>query len=316
MLAIVALPAAMTYTFGQMIGRPREGWTLYIVMVVLFIGGTVVCHWAEQGGNPLLVQGAAVDVVATDASPGGNMEGKEARFGVGGSVLAAAVTSTGATGSYNSAHDSYMPLGGMVILMNMLLGGLVFGGLGTGFYSMIMVVVLALFLAGLMVGRTPEYLGKRIGVAETKLVVLYILVAPFAVLVPTAVAVVADPGLAGLTTNEGAHGFSEIFFAYTSTTANNGQSFAGLTANSAFYNATTAISMLLGRFALGVLALALAGSLALQPNRAPNLGTVPTASPLFASFLIGTILIVGALSYLPALALGPIVEHLSIVERP
>jgi K+-transporting ATPase ATPase A chain len=315
MLAIVALPAALTYTFGQMIGRPREGWMLYIVMVVLFVAGILVCYWAEQGGNPLLARTGSVDVVASDTHPGGNMEGKEARFGIGGSVLAAAVTSNAATGSYNSAHDSYTPLGGMVLLVNMLLGELVFGGLGTGLYSIIMIVILALFLAGLMVGRTPEYLGKRIGVAETKLVVLYILVAPLAILVPAAVAVVTEAGLAGLTTNGGAHGFSEIMFAYASSMANNGQSFAGLTANSPFYNWTTALAMLIGRFALGALALALAGQLARQPRRAPTLGTVPTASLLFASFLIGTILVVGALSYLPALALGPIVEHITMLTR-
>jgi K+-transporting ATPase ATPase A chain len=192
----------------------------------------------------------------------------------------------------------------------MLLGELVFGGLGTGIYSMIIIVVLALFMAGLMVGRTPEYLGKRIGPDETKLVVLYILVAPFGILALTAIAVASEAGLAGLTTNDGPHGFSEILFAFTSSMANNGQNFAGLTAISPFFNWTTMLAMLLGRFGLGVLALALAGLLVSHPRRAPNLGTVPTASPLFASFLIGTIVVVGALSYLPSLALGPIVEHL------
>jgi K+-transporting ATPase ATPase A chain len=315
MLAIAVLPAALTSTFGRMVGRPREGWMLYGVMVGLFTTGLLLCHWSEQAGNPLVARAAILDLGASDGQPGGNPEGKELRFGIGGSVLTAITTSNGATGSYNSAHDSYTPLGGMVLLFNMLIGELVFGGLGTGISSMIIVVVLALFMAGLMVGRTPEYLGKRIGPDETKLVVFYILIAPLGILVLTAIAVVSAGGLAGLTTNDGAHGFSEILFAYTSSMANNGQTFAGLTANSPFYNGTTMLAMLLGRFGLGVLALALAGLLVSHPRRTPNLGTVPTASPLFASFLISTILVVGALSYLPALALGPIVEHLALVAR-
>jgi K+-transporting ATPase ATPase A chain len=286
---------------------------LYGVMVVLFTAGLLACTWAEQQGNPAIARSTIVDFNASDGQPGGNLEGKELRFGIGGSVLTAITTSNGATGSYNSAHDSYTPLGGMVPLFNMLLGELVFGGLSTGIYSLIIVVVLALFMAGLMVGRTPEYLGKRIGPAETKLVLLYILVAPLGILVLTAAAVVSEAGLAGLTTNDGVHGFSEILLAYTSAMANNGQNFAGLTANSPFYNWTIIIAMLLGRFGLGVLALTLAGSLVSHPRRAPNLGTVPTASPLFATFLVGTIIVVGALSYLPALALGPIVEHLLLI---
>jgi K+-transporting ATPase ATPase A chain len=310
MLAIAVLPAALTYTFGRMVGRQREGWVLYGVMVGLFTAGLLFCYWAEQQGNPLLARVAIVELGGSDGQPGGNLEGKELRFGIGSSVLTAITTSNGATGSYNSAHDSYTPLGGMVPLFNMLLGELVFGGLGTGIYSMIIIVVLALFMAGLMVGRTPEYLGKRIGPDETKLVVLYILVAPFGILALTAIAVASEAGLAGLTTNDGPHGFSEILFAFTSSMANNGQNFAGLTAISPFFNWTTMLAMLLGRFGLGVLALALAGLLVSHPRRAPNLGTVPTASPLFASFLIGTIVVVGALSYLPSLALGPIVEHL------
>jgi K+-transporting ATPase ATPase A chain len=263
-------------------------------MVALFAAGLVVCDLAERRGGPMAA---------------GNMEGKEARFGIGGSVLAGVTSSNGATGSYNSMHDSYTPLGGGVLLVNMLLGEIVFGGLGTGLSSMILVALIGLFLAGLMIGRKPEFLGKEIGIPEMKLIMLYTLAGPIAVLVLSAVAVVTGPGLAGLTTNDGAHGLTEILFAYTSAFANNGQSFAGLSANSVFYNTTTALAMLMGRFALAVPALALAGHFARQGRR-PAAGAVPADSFLFGVLLVGTAIIVGGLSYFPMLALGPILEHL------
>jgi len=310
MLAIAVVPAALTNTFGRMIGRPRQGWLLFWVMTILFAAGLAMGGWAEQRGNPRISALGNIEQAATDTQPGGNMEGKETRFGIGGSVLTAITTSNGATGSYNSMHDSYMPLGGAVPLVNMLLGEIIFGGLGTGLYSIILIALIGLFVGGLMVGRTPEYLGKQISVTEMKLVALYTVVAPTIILLLTAVAVVADAGKAGLTTNTGPHGFSEIFYAYTSAFANNGQNFAGLSANSPFYNITTAIAMMAGRFALGILALALAGRFAQQVRRPTTAGTMPTDTPLFAGLLIGTVLIVGALNYFPALALGPFVEHL------
>ncbi|MBC7911879.1 MAG: potassium-transporting ATPase subunit KdpA [Pyrinomonadaceae bacterium] len=305
MLAIALLPAAFTYTFGRMIGRPRQGWILLKAMVFLFVVGLLLCGWFEQRGNPAMRRAINEPSVTMP-----NMEGKEVRFGVGGSVLAAITTSNGATGSYNSMHDSYTPLGGGVPLINMLLGEIVFGGLGTGLYSIIMVALVGLFLAGLMIGRTPEYLGKKIGIPEIKLIMLYTLAAPAAILALTALAVVTTAGLAGLTTNDGAHGFTEIIYAYTSAVANNGQNFAGLSANSIFYNVTTAIAMIIGRFGLAIPALALAGHFAMQRRRPVTMGTLPTDSTAFGVLLVGAALIVGGLSYFPALALGPILEHL------
>ena len=243
---------------------------------------------------------------------GGNMEGKEVRFGVGGSVLAAVVTSNGATGSYNSMHDSFQPLGVAVLLTNMLLGEIVYGGLGTGLYSMIFVALLALFVGGLMVGRSPEHLGRRLGPSEMKLIALYTLLGPISVLVMTAAAVVTAAGRAGLTTNVGPHGFTEILFAYASTFANNGQSMAGLSANSVFYNTTTIITMLAGRFGLAILALALAGRFAAARRRPVGPGTLRSDGVLFGVLLAGTAILVGALNFLPALALGPILEHFSM----
>lgn len=312
MLAIVALPAALTYTFGRMIGRQRQGWLIYAVMVFLFVLGLAVCGWAEQDGNPAVAALTNPGEVAA-AQPGGNMEGKELRFGVDGSVLAAIVTSNGATGSYNSMHDSYTPLGGMAPLVNMLLGEIVFGGLGTGIYSIVLVALLGLFLTGLMIGRTPEYLGKKIGPEETRLIAIYTLLAPLAILPLTALAVGSEAGLAGLTTNDGPHGLSEILYAYTTSMANNGQNMAGLSANSPFYNWTTAIAMLIGRFGLGVAALALAGRFAMQVQRTSSPGAIPTDSVMFATVVTGTALLVGALTFLPALALGPIVEQIIMV---
>ena len=312
MLAIAVLPAAFTHTYGLMVGRPRHGWILYRVMVFLFTVGLLVCGWAEQHGNPLLPR--ALDIRASAVQAGGNMEGKEVRFGITTSVLTAVTTSNGATGSYNSMHDSYTPIGGMVPLVNMLLGEMIFGGLGTGIYSIIMVALVALFLAGLMIGRTPAYLGKRIRAPESKMIMLYILAGSISVLLFTALAVLTKGGLAGLVTNTGTHGFTEILFAYTSANANNGQNFAGLNANSIFYNLTTAITMMIGRFGLAIPALGLAGLFAAQQPAPESAGTLPTNSWSFAILLTFTALIVSALSYFPALALGPLLEHLTMVR--
>jgi K+-transporting ATPase ATPase A chain len=238
------------------------------------------------------------------------MEGKEVRFGIGGSVLAAVATSNGATGSYNSMHDSYTPVGGLVTVVNMLVGEVVFGGLGTGLGSLVLIALVGLFAAGLMIGRTPEYLGKQVTAPEMKLIALSTIIAPLTILPLTALALVTDAGLAGLTTNRGAHGLSEILVAYTTSMANNGQNFAGLSANTPFYNVTTALAMIAGRFGLAIPALALAGLFAQQGRKAVTEGSLPTDTPLFGALTIATILLVGALSYLPVLALGPIVEHL------
>lgn len=311
MLAIVVLPAALTYTFGKMAGRTRQGWVLFGVMAFLFAAGLLLAGWYEQNGNPRLTP-LGVDQAVGAQQPGGNMEGKEARFGISNSVITAIATSNGATGSYNSMHDSYTPIGGMIPLINMQLGEIIFGGLGTGFYSIVLIALVGLFMGGLMVGRTPEYLGKTLGPVETKLVALYVLVGPMSILFLAAVAVVTSAGLAGLTINGGAHGFTEILFGYSSSFANNGQNFAGLSANSLFYNLTTAAAMWIGRFGLGILALALAGRFAAQRNRAVSLGTMPTDTPLFAGLTIGVIMLIGALSFLPALAMGPIVEQLML----
>jgi len=300
LLAIAVLPAALTRTFGIMTNRRKDGWVLFGVMVVLFAAGLAICDKAERGGNPHI---SALHV------SGSNMEGKEARFGVSGSVLAAITTSNGATGSTNSAPDSYTPIGVLVPLSNMLLGEMVFGGLGTGIYSIVLVAVLGLFICGLMVGRTPDYLGKTIGKHEIQLIVLYTLAAPFCVLLLTALAVVTGPGVAGLTTNDGPHGFTEIIFAFTSSFANNGQSMGGLSANSAFYNITTAIAMMAGRFLLAVPALALAGAFAKQGRRPFTMGTLPSDGLMFGVIIVSTVILLTLLSFFPALALGPIVEH-------
>ncbi|GHO76629.1 potassium-transporting ATPase potassium-binding subunit [Ktedonobacter sp. SOSP1-85] len=304
MLAIVVLPASLTYTFGLMVGNTRQGWVLFWAMTILFVAGLLLCGWAEQRGNPALtpyITGGA-----------GNMEGKEVRFGIGGSVLTAITTSNGATGSYNSMHDSYTPIGGTVPLVNMLLGEIIYGGLGTGIYSIIMVALIGLFLTGLMIGRTPEYLGKKIEPPEMKLLALYTLLGSIAVVTFTALAVVTAPGLAGLTTNTGAHGLTEILYAYASSMANNGQNFAGLSANSPFYNVTTAIVMLIGRFGLAIPALALAGKFSLQDRRPMSIGKFRTDSVMFGTVIIFTAIIVVGLTYFASLSLGPIVEQLHL----
>ena len=307
MLAIVLLPAALTNTFGRMVGQPRQGWFFYGVMVLVFSGGLFAVHHLEQRGNPLLRE---VDSRNRAAQSGGNMEGKEVRFGISGTALTAVVTSNTATGSANAMDDSFTSLGGGVLLTNMLLGEVVFGGLGTGFYSMVMAAAIAIFLAGLMVGRTPEYLGKKIGPAENKMVVLYALAAPLAILPLTAIAVSTKAGLAGLTANHGPHGFTAILFGYVSSFANNGQAFASLSANTTFYNVTTIIAMMAGRFFLAIPALAFAALFAQQKKTPASLGTLPTDSVSFGVLLTACLIIMTALSYLPALALGPVLERL------
>jgi K+-transporting ATPase ATPase A chain len=301
MLAIAVLPASLMITFGQITRRPRAGWALLMVMVALFIVGLAVCDRAETASPPQL---AGLHLV------GGNMEGKEVRFGVGDSVLTAVVTANTSTGSYNSMHDSFQPLGVLVPLVCMLLGEVVFGGLGAGVYSIVMPALLGVFLGGLMIGRTPEYLGKKITSAETRWIALYGLLTPMVVLVLTGIAVVTNAGRAALVTNAGPRGFTEILFAYASCMANNGQTMGGLSANSVFYNATTVIAMLAGRYGLAALALALAGRFALQRRLPTTAGTVPSDTLTFGALVFGTVLLVGALCFLPALALGPIVEFL------
>jgi len=307
MLAIVLLPAAFTNTFGRMVGQPRQGWLVYCVMVLLFVCGLFFVHHFEGQGIPHI---GNVDFRHSPLQSGGNMEGKEVRFGIGASTLTAVVTSNTATGSNNSMDDSYTSLGGMVLLVNMLLGELVFGGLGTGLYSMVMAAAIAVFLAGLMVGRTPEYLGKKIGPAENKMIVLYALAAPLVVLPLTALAVSTRWELSGLTVNTGPHGFTGILFAYTSCFANNGQSFAGLSANTPFYNLTTALAMLVGRFGLAIPALAFADLFGRQRNTPSSSGTLPTHSLVFGVLLTTCLIVMVALRYLPALALGPVLERL------
>jgi potassium-transporting ATPase potassium-binding subunit len=301
LLAIAVLPASLMITFGHMAGRPRAGWVLLMVMVALFVVGLVVCDRAETASPAQL---AGLELV------GGNMEGKEVRFGVGDSVLTAIVTSNASTGSYNSMYDSYQPLGVLAPLVFMLLGEVVFGGLGAGVYSIVMAALVGVFLGGLMIGRTPEYLGKKIRSVETRWIALYALLTPMVVLLLSGIAVVTNAGRAGLGTNSGPRGFTEILFAYASCMANNGQTMAGLNANSVFYNATTIIAMLAGRYALAALALALAGRFAAQRRWPTTAGTLPIDTPTFGGLVFGTILLGGALSFLPALALGPIVEFL------
>jgi potassium-transporting ATPase potassium-binding subunit len=301
MLAIAILPASLPITLGHLAGRPRAGWALLAVMVVLFAAGLAVCDRAEQAAAPRI---ADLHVSA------GNMEGKEVRFGIGDSVLTTVTTSNGATGSYNSMLDSYQPLGAMAPLVNMLLGEIVFGGLGTGLYSIVLIALVGVFMGGLMVGRTPEYLGKTIAAAEAKLVALYTLLTPMIVLPLTGLAAASAVGRAGLETNTGPHGFTEILCAYASCMANNGLSMSGLNANSVFYNLSTIVAMAAGRFGLAALALALAGRLARQIRRPTTIGSLPCDTATFCFLVLGAALLVGALCFLPALALGPVAEYL------
>jgi len=305
MLTIFALGAALTNVFGRAVGAERQGWAILAAMGVLFIAGVFVAYWAEAGGNPLL---AALGV----DNALGNMEGKEVRFGAPLSALFAVITTAASCGAVNAMHDSFMPLGGMIPLVNILLGEIIIGGVGAGLYGILLFAILAIFLAGLMVGRTPEYVGKKIEARDVKFTMLAILCLPLAILGFTAVAAVVPAGLAG-PANAGPHGFSEILYAFTSAAGNNGSAFAGLSANTIFYNSTLGVAMIVGRFAIIVPMLAVAGSLAAKRKSAVSLGTFPTDGPLFVGLLVGAILIVGGLTFLPALALGPIAEHFAML---
>ncbi|MDM0038654.1 potassium-transporting ATPase subunit KdpA [Variovorax sp. J22G21] len=310
MLAIFLIPAALCFAFGRVVGDLRQGWAVLAAMTVMFVIAVVVLLPAEQAGNPLL--GAlGVDQATSALQAGGNMEGKEVRFGINASALFAAVTTAASCGAVNAMHDSLTPIGGLVPLVLMQLGEVVFGGVGSGLYGMLIFAILAVFIAGLMIGRTPEYLGKKIEVHEMKLTSVAILVTPILVLAGTALAVSMVDGKAGIA-NPGAHGFSEILYALTSAGNNNGSAFAGLSANTPFYNALLGLVMWLGRFGVIVPVLAIAGALAAKKRLPETAGTMPTHGPLFVSLLIGTVLLVGLLNYVPALALGPVVEHLML----
>jgi len=307
MLAIFAIPAALTYTYGRLAKNQKHGWALWAAMYVLFIGGVATTYWAEARGNPIHAA-RGVDVIASATSPGGNMEGKEVRFGIANSALYATMTTDASCGCVNSMHDSFTPIGGLVPLVNMQLGEVVFGGVGAGLYGMLVMVVLTVFIAGLMVGRTPEYLGKKIQAREVQMAMLYVLVFAGAVLTLSALAAVTPAGLAGLN-NAGPHGLSEIVYAFSSTAANNGSAFAGLNGASYFYNTLLGLNTLIGRFAMHVPMLALAGFLAEKKIVPESAGTFPVTTPLFVVLLIAVIVIVSALTFFPALSLGPIVEH-------
>jgi len=307
MLAMFLIAFALTYTFGKMVGDTRQGWVVLAAMLLLFVPLAWLAFHSEQHGNPLVAQ-QGIDQVASAAQAGGNMEGKETRFGVASSALFAAVATGTSTGAVNSAHDSFTPLGGFVPMFLMQLGEVAPGGVGTGIYSILMFAILGVFIAGLMIGRTPEYLGKKIESLEMKLASIFILTTPFAVLIGAALAVVTVAGNAG-PANPGAHGFSEILYAFTSAANNNGSAFAGISANTPFYNVATGLGMFIGRFWPIVAALAIAGSLAAKKRVPVTEGTMPTHGPLFVALLIGSILLIGVLTYVPALALGPIAEH-------
>jgi len=307
MLAIFLIPAGLCFTFGRMVGDMRQGWAVLATMSILFAAAATLAYAAEQQSNPLL---AALGVDPA----GGNMEGKETRFGIAASSLFAAVTTAASCGAVNAMHDSFMPLGGMVPMVLMQLGEVVFGGVGSGLYGMLVFAILAVFIAGLMIGRTPEYLGKKIGAFEMKMASLVILVTPCLVLLGTAVAVVAEPGRLGVA-NPGAHGFSEILYAFSSAANNNGSAFAGLSANTPFYNTLLAVAMWFGRFGVIVPVLAIAGSLAARQRLSAHAGTMPTHGPMFVGLLAGVVLLVGILNYVPALALGPVVEHLQLFAK-
>jgi K+-transporting ATPase ATPase A chain len=313
MLAILLIPAGLCYTFGKMVGDTRQGWAILAAMTIVFavlLGGAIV---AEQSGNARLTA-AGADTAASDLQSGGNMEGKEVRFGVANSAIWATATTAASNGSVNSMHDSYTPLGGLVPMWMMQLGEVIFGGVGSGLYGMIVFAIIAVFVAGLMIGRTPEYLGKKIEAFEMKMASLVILIPPAVVLIGTAIAVSVDVGRGGVA-NPGAHGFSEILYAFSSAGNNNGSAFAGLSANTPFYNTMLGLAMWFSRYWLLVPTLAIAGSLAAKRTVPTGPGTLPTHTPLFVALLIGTVLLVGALTFVPALALGPIVEHLQMVAE-
>ena len=304
MVAIFALGASLTNVFGRMVGNERQGWAIFTAMGILFVAGVAICYWAEAAGNPL-IHALGID--------GGNMEGKETRFGIAMSALFAVVTTAASCGAVIAMHDSMMALGGMIPMINMMLGEIIIGGVGAGFYGILLFIVIAIFVAGLMVGRTPEYLGKKIEAKEVKMAMLAVLCLPLSILGFTAVASVLPTGLASIA-NPGPHGFSEILYAYTSGTANNGSAFGGLSGNTPWYNITIGLAMLMGRFLVIVPAMAIAGSLVVKKAAPQSAGTFPTTGPLFVGLLIGVILVVGGLIFFPALALGPVAEHLAMIK--
>lgn len=311
-LAETVIPAALTYTFGSMVGDKRQGWAILAAMLIILAGFMLGGYAAESAGNPRLTA-LGVDQQASEMQPGGNMEGKEVRFGIARTAIFASATTATSTGAVNAMHDSFMPLGGMVTLLLMQLGEVVLGGVGSGLYGMLVFAIIAVFVAGLMVGRTPEYLGKKIEAYEIKMASLIILVMPLIVLLGTAIAVSIDAGKAGIY-NSGPHGFSEILYAFTSAGNNNGSAFGGLAVNTPFYNIALGLIMLIARFWLAIPTLALAGSLAGKKLTPAGPGTLPTHTPLFVAMLLGIVLIVGALTFIPALALGPLVEHLMLYQ--
>ena len=310
MLSILLIPAALCYTYGKMVGDTRQGWALLAVITIVLVALLGVAVWSEQSGNPMLAR-LGIDQTQSASNPGGNMEGKEVRFGIVNSALWATVTTAASNGSVNSMHDSFMPLGGLVPMWLMQLGEIIYGGVGSGLYGMLAFVIIAVFVSGLMVGRTPEYLGKKIEAYEMKMASIIILIPVMVVLIGTAVSVMSEAGRATIY-NPSAHGFSEVLYAFSSAGNNNGSAFAGLGANTPFYNIALGIAMFVARYWLAIPVLAIAGSLANKKKVPASAGTLPTHTPLFIAWVIGVIIIVGALSFLPALALGPIVEHLMI----
>src|ERR1700688_3474339 len=310
MISMLLIPAALCFTFGRMVGDSRQGWAVFAGMTVIFVVMATVAIWAEQQGNPLFTP-LGVDQTQTALQAGGNMEGKETRIGVVASALFATITTAASCGATNAMHDSFTPLGGMVPMWLIELGEVVFGGVGSGLYGMLIFAIMAVFIAGLMIGRTPEYIGKKIESFEMKMTSIVILVTPFLALVGTALAVMAEQGRLGIA-NPAAHGFSEILYAVSSAANNNGSAFAGLSANTPFYNSLLAVVMWFGRYAFIVPVLAIAGSLAKKKRIEATAGTLPTHGPLFVALLVGTVVLVGALTYVPALALGPVIEHLQL----
>ena len=310
LISIFSIGAALTNVLGRMVRDERQGWAIFAAMGLLFLAGVTTCYWAESRANPAFAA-FNVDSTASATQPGGNMEGKEVRFGPALSSLYATVTTDTSCGAVNSMHDSYLPLGGMVPLVNIQLGEVIFGGVGSGLYGILAFAIVAMFVAGLMVGRTPEYLGKKLEAKEVKMTILALLSLPMSILGWTALAVVLPAGLAGIA-NAGPHGFSEILYAYTEGTGNNGSAFAGLSANTLFYNTTIAAAMLIGRFIFVIPLLAVAGSLAQKKLLAPSAGTFPTNRPLFVGLLVGVVLIIGGLTYFPAVSLGPVTEQVAM----
>ena len=306
MFAIFAISSGLTYTLGVMTRSPKHGWAVWAAMAFLFLAGVTTAYWAEAQGNPMFV---GTDQTAGAMCPGGNMEGKEARFGIANSALFATVTTDASCGAVNAMHDSFTPLGGMVPLVNIMLGEVIFGGVGAGMYGILIFVVLSVFIAGLMVGRTPEYLGKKIEAFDVQMAMLAVLVFPLVILVFTGISSVSPDFGTSSIANPGPHGLSEILYAYTSGTGNNGSAFAGISANTLWYNSTIGAAMLIGRFLIIIPMLALAGNLGRKTHVPPSLGTFPVTTPLFTTLLVGVIVIVGVLTFFPVLSLGPIVEH-------